>query len=155
MRVNHEARGKEDRGVLSAQETSLLLTKENRAEPIPYRSTAGETPTPMAVENRAELILYRPTAGETPTLVAMRSQLAPPEQSIWSNHLLRGPRRGSPQGSGNQWHHKLQRDPMTRRHAWQGDHPHELRRHGPQQLIPTQVCFRYNSACDLHGGSPL
>jgi hypothetical protein len=132
VRVNHEARGKEDRRVLSAQsipyrplagapyrpmagEISLLLTKENRAEPIPYRPMAGETPTPMAAENRAERIPYRPMAGapyrsmtgETPTLVAMRNQLAPPEQSIWSHHLMRGPRRGSPQGLGDQRHHQL------------------------------------------------
>ena len=104
-------------------ETSSLLTKENRTEPItyrpmawaPYRPMAGETPTPLAAENRAELIPYRPMAGapyrpmagETPTLVAMRNQLAPPEQSIWSHHLMRGPRRGSPQGLGDQRHHQL------------------------------------------------
>ena len=83
-------------------ETSSLLTKENRAEPIPYRPIAGETPTPLAAENRAELIPYRsmigapyrPMAGETPTLVVMGNQLAPPEQSIWGHHLLRGSRRG-------------------------------------------------------------
>ena len=75
----------------------------------------GETPTPLAAENRAELIPYRPMAGapyrpmagETPTLMAMRNQLAPPEQSIWSHHLMRGPRRGSPQGLGDQRHHQL------------------------------------------------
>ncbi len=97
-----------------AGETSLLLTKENRAEPIPYRPMAGETPTPMAAENRTERIPYRPMAGaayrsmtgETPTLVAMRNQLAP-EQSIWSHHLMRGPRRGSQQGLGDQRHHQL------------------------------------------------
>ena len=31
----------------------------------------------------------------------------PPEQSIWSHHQLRGPRRGSPQGSRDQRHHQL------------------------------------------------
>jgi len=51
--------------------------------------------------------LYRSMDGETPTLVAMRNQLAPPEQSIWSHHLMRGPRRGSPQGLGDQRHHQL------------------------------------------------
>ena len=126
--------------------TSLTRTRgkeDMRARPVqstPQGRTAG---APMR------------TAEEDPMRTAADSRVVPPEQSIWSHHLLRGPRRGSPQGSGDRRHHQLQKDQVTRRHAWGGDHPHELRRHGPMQLIPTQECFRCSSACDQRDGSLL
>ena len=98
--MNHEAQGKEDRRVLSAQS-------------IPYRPRGslqaygrGDSNAVGGGESsRADTL--QAYGRETLTLVAMRNQLAPPEQSIWSHHLMRGPRRGSPQGLGDQQHHQL------------------------------------------------
>jgi hypothetical protein len=63
---------------------------------------------------------------------------------------LRGPRRGSPQGSGGQRQHQLWKDQVTRRHVWGSAHPQELRRHGPPQLLPTRECLQHTSACNYY-----